>query len=79
MQERVKARKRAVNLTVDSSLLDEAKAYGTNLSAVFEQALERQLQASRLERAREEHRSAIEAHNRFIEKNGLVSDEWRKF
>ncbi len=79
MQERVKPRKRAVNLTVDAELLDEAKAVGLNLSDALRQGLEAALREHRLERARDEHRSAIEAHNRFIEKNGLFSDDWRKF
>ena len=79
MQERAKPRKRAVNLSIDAALLEEAKAAGTNLSALLEKALVSELQEARLEKVRAEHRPAIEAHNRFIEKNGLLSDEWRKF
>lgn len=79
MQDRAKPRKRAVNLSIDAVLLEEAKAAGTNLSAVLEKALVSELQETRLEKVRAEHRQAIEAHNRFIEKNGLLSDEWRKF
>jgi antitoxin CcdA len=79
MQERVKLRKRAVNLSIDAALIDEAKAAGTNLSALLEQALTEELREVRLERTRAEHRPAIEAYNRFVAENGLLSDEWRKF
>jgi antitoxin CcdA len=79
MQERPKPRKRAVNLSIDADLLEEAKAAGTNLSSVLEKALVAELEENRLQRMRTEHRSAIEAHNQFVEKNGLLSDEWRKF
>lgn len=79
MQERVRPRKKAVNLSIDSALLEEAKAAGVNLSAVLEAALAAELRASREDRLRAELRPGIEAHNRFIEKHGFLSDEWRKF
>jgi antitoxin CcdA len=79
MQERIKPRKRAVNLSIDASLLDEAKAAGTNLSALLERAIENELRSSREERLKAELRPSIDAHNQFIEKHGLFSDEWRKF
>lgn len=79
MQKRVKPRKRAVNLSIDVELLDAAKAAGTNLSAVLETSLGEQLRARQLEEWRAQNRPAIDAHNRFIEENGLLSDAWRKF
>lgn len=79
MQERVKPRKRAVNLTIDAALVEEAKAAGLNLSEELRQALEKALREHRLRKARDEHRPAIEAHNQFVEAHGLLSDEWRKF
>ena len=79
MQQRVKKPKRAVNLSIGADLLAEAKAAGTNLSAVLEQALAAEREGFRLEKMRSEHRNAIEAHNEFVAKHGLLSDEWRKF
>ena len=79
MQERVKRPKKAVNLSIDAELLAEAKAAGTNLSAVLEKALLAEVEAARTDRIRAEHRDAIEAHNEFVAKHGLFSDEWRKF
>lgn len=71
--------KRAVNLSVDGALLDEARAAGTNVSAVLESALEKELAERRLQKWRDENREAIEDYNRFIDENGLLSDEWRSF
>ena len=79
MQERVKKPKRAVNLSIDAELLAEARAASTNLSTLLEQALAGELEGVRLEKMRSEHRDAIEAHNDFVAKHGLLSDEWRKF
>ncbi|MCC7252650.1 type II toxin-antitoxin system CcdA family antitoxin [Hyphomicrobium sp.] len=79
MQERPNRRKRAVNLSIDADLLAEAREAGTNLSALLEEALARDLQERRSEKWRQENRKAIQSHNRFIRKHGLLSDDWRKF
>lgn len=79
MQERARPRKRAVNLSIDADLLAEAKAAGTNLSALLEQALQERLSAGRIERWKLENRPAIESHNRLVREHGLFSDDWRKF
>lgn len=63
-------RKKAVNLTVNAELLAEAKAAGTNLSALLEKALSEQLKEQRAQAWREENREAIEASNRELEQNG---------
>ena len=79
MQERIKRKKRAVNLSIDADLAAEAKEAGTNLSALLERALEQELQEHRNAKWRAENRGAIENHNTFIRKHGLLSDDWRKF
>ena len=87
MQERVKLRKRAVNLSVDVALIDAAMAAGTNMSAVLEQALRRELaivatSGERNERAEEwrlENAEAIKSWNEELESNGLWSDGIRTF
>lgn len=65
------ARKRAVNLSVRADLLDEARSYGTNLSALLETALETEHRRLRTERWREENRDAIEGWNRWVDENGI--------
>ena len=49
MQERVKPKKRAVNLTVDADLLAEAKNAGLKLSELLESTLRERLREHRLE------------------------------
>jgi antitoxin CcdA len=78
MQERPR-RKRAVNLSIDAELVALAKEAGTNMSALLERALERELKQHRDEKWRKENRDAIQRHNRFMKKHGLLSDDWRKF
>ena len=74
MQQRVKRPKRAVNLTIDAELLAEAKAAGTNLSALLEQALQEELKERRWQKWREDNREATESMNRYVETHGLLSD-----
>jgi antitoxin CcdA len=62
--------KRAVNLSIDQGLLDEAKASGVNVSAVTEDSLRRHLADLRAKRWYEDNREAIEISNRAYAKNG---------
>jgi len=77
MQDRARPKKKAVNLSVDAELVAEAKAAGTNLSAVLERALREELREQRWQKWREENREAIESMNRYVEKHGLLSDKYR--
>lgn len=72
-------RKRAVNVTVDENVLAEAKQLGLNLSQVLEDELKKRVTEERTRRFQEEHRDAIEAHNRFIEKHGIWSAKYRSW
>ena len=74
-----KPHKRAVNLRVDSKLLDEAKALEINLSAALENALTVTLKAQREAKWLEENREAIEAYNAYFNKHGCFSDSMRSF
>lgn len=71
--------KRAVNLSVRADLVEEAKALGTNISAVLEAALEVENRRRRAERWREENAAAIDEANAELERNGLWSDGLRLF
>ena len=72
-------RKRAVNVTVDENVLAEAKQLGLNLSQVLEDELKKRVTEERTRRWQAEHREAIEAHNRFIEKHGIWSAKYRSW
>jgi antitoxin CcdA len=66
-----------LNLSIRADLAEEAKAFGTNLSAVLERALEQEHRERRRERWRAENRRAIEAWNEWIEENGIPFGELR--
>ncbi len=69
-----KAPKKAVNLSINSDLLRQARELGVNLSKTLESQLEQLIRAERARRWQEENRQAIEAHNRFVEKYGIFND-----
>ena len=78
MQEKApKPPKKAVNLSIDAGLVAEAKEAGTNLSAVFEQALHAELKQYRESKWREENSESIEATNRYIDQHGLPLAKYR--
>ena len=68
------ARKRPVNLSIDSELLQQARELKVNLSKALEDGLVAIVREERARRWQEENREAIEAHNRMIEKYGLFDD-----
>jgi len=71
MSDGSQARKRAVNLTVPEDLLEEARAAGTNVSAVLERALREELRERRWQRWREDNKKAVEASNAELAMNGM--------
>ncbi|MGH6913465.1 MAG: type II toxin-antitoxin system CcdA family antitoxin [Geminicoccaceae bacterium] len=68
------APKKAVNLSLNSDLLRQARELKINLSKALEESLVQILREERARRWKEENREAIEAHNRFIENYGLFND-----
>jgi antitoxin CcdA len=71
------SRKRALNVSVRIDLAEEAKEFGTNVSAVLERALEQEHREKRRERWRAENRQAIEAWNEWIDEHGIPFAELR--
>ncbi|HEY2067966.1 MAG TPA: type II toxin-antitoxin system CcdA family antitoxin [Rhizomicrobium sp.] len=67
--------KRAVNLSVDAAILEEAKAMKINLSQALEDDLRRRTKAVREQKWREEHREALDSYNRLIERAGVFGEE----
>ena len=68
-------RKRPVNLSVNEDLLAEAREFEINLSQALESGLRATLKLEREKRWLAENRPAIEAYNRRVSKDGLLSDE----
>lgn len=71
--------KRAVNVSIRADLVDEAKAFGTNISAVVERALEEEHRERRRQMWRAENREAIEAWNRWVDENGIPFEELKSW
>ena len=71
--------KRAANLTIDATLLDEARELGVNLSRVLEESLRARLAEEKRARWLRENAEAIAAHNQRVERKGAFSDRLRRF
>jgi len=73
------APKKATSLTINSDLLQKAKAYKINISKNFETYLAEVVRRRAEQQWLEENKAAINAVNERIEKEGLFSDEHRRF
>lgn len=73
------AKKKSANLSINESLLRQAKALNINLSQLLEQRLVEHLRESLQKNWLEENRAAINAYNQRIERNGVFSDGLRTF
>jgi len=74
-----KTSRKAANLSLDSSLLAQARELGINLSRAAENGITMAVKAERERRWLGENADAIEAYNDHIEKNGLPLEEYRTF
>jgi antitoxin CcdA len=72
-------RKKAANLSIDRTLLKEARELGVNLSAVLEKALEEAVRRRLGERWLLENRAAIASYNDLVERQGVFSEGIRSF
>ena len=73
------APKKATNLSINSSLLAEAKSLKVNLSATLEQALEAELRETKRGAWIKENKKAIANCNELVKKHGLFADKHRGF
>jgi antitoxin CcdA len=73
------APKKAVNLSLNSELLAEAKRLNINLSATMEKALEKEVKHLLKVEWLEHNAEAINACNELTENHGLFSDSYRAF
>jgi antitoxin CcdA len=75
----VSGKRKAVNLSLDTGVVEAAREAGINLSQTCEAALRTAAKAERERRWQEENREAIEASNAWVEKNGLPLTKYRMF
>lgn len=73
------APKKATNLSINSSLLAEARNIKVNLSAALERALESELRKSQKARWIAENKRAIDNCNNLTDKYGLFADKHRGY
>lgn len=73
------AKKRAVNLSLDNALVEDARAQGINLSKFLEAHLRKDLQKRREQLWREENREAIRQYNEIVAERGSFGDRFRRF
>jgi antitoxin CcdA len=68
-------KKRAVNLFVDVELLDEARRMRINISETLEARLRTIVRAEQERRWLDQNKTAIEAYNLRVARDGLLADE----
>ena len=64
-------RRKAVNLSIDSALIADAKKLGVNLSQEAEKGVADAVKSAKEQAWREEHREWIEAHNERVAREGV--------
>jgi len=77
MMSQRQVRKRAVNLFVDTELLEEARRLRINLSETLEGRLRTIVRAEQEKRWLEDNKDAIASINSFIEQHGLLAAKLR--
>ena len=73
------ALKKPANVSVNSDLLQKARALDINLSATLEAALAVEVKRRRAEQWRMDNQPSLDAYNRFVAKHGVFSDGMRGF
>jgi len=73
------ASKKAVNLSVNSELLNQAKALHINLSATLERALVEAIRDKQRQQWLNDNRQSIAEYNQRVEAEGCFSDSLRNF
>ena len=73
------ARKKPTNLSLDTSLLAEAKGLNVNLSRAAEAGLRQEIAHAKSERWKAENADAIDSSNQWFETHGLPLDRYRQF
>lgn len=79
MQTSDKTTKRAVNLSLNAKVLDDARELGMNLSATVDALLAEEVRRRYWERWNADNKEAIEHYNARIERDGLPLARYRSF
>jgi antitoxin CcdA len=71
--------KKATNLTLDASLIEEARTLDVNLSRAAEEGLRLAVRQARADRWRVENAEALASSNAWVEQRGLPLARYRAF
>jgi antitoxin CcdA len=71
--------RKATNVSLDTSLLEEARQLGINVSRACEHGLAEEIAKVRAQLWREANREAIASSNAYVEKHGLPLARYRQF
>jgi antitoxin CcdA len=72
-------KRKPVNLSLDTGVVESARSLGINLSQTCEAALREATTTERNRKWQEDHRDWIEAHNKWVEVHGLPLAKYRMF
>ena len=67
------------NVSLDASLVAEAKNLGVSISQASNRGLEEAVKKARAERWLEENKAAFDSYNEWVEANGLPLEKFRLF
>jgi len=71
--------RRATNLSVSQSVLEEARSLEINLSRAAEDGIRQAVAAEKARRFRDEFADVIQSNNDYVEKHGLPLEKYRLF
>ncbi|ATI43885.1 hypothetical protein CBW24_17260 (plasmid) [Pacificitalea manganoxidans] len=69
--------KRRTNVTIDSGLLDAARSYGLNVSAISEAALDQAVRRAQADAWVAENQDAIDKRRDWVAQNGAPLARWQ--
>ena len=73
------AARKPTNMTLDTSLLAEARSLGVNLSQAAEAGVRRAVAEAKAAAWQREHAEALASSNAWVDAQGLPLDEYRQF
>ena len=71
--------KKAINLTLDPFVLEEAKLLGINISQVCNSFLKSYIKAEKERLWKLEYSNVFSSYNKIIDLEGLPLEQWRSF
>ncbi|MEW2918534.1 type II toxin-antitoxin system CcdA family antitoxin [Ruegeria sp. ANG10] len=71
--------RRPTNLSLDSTLLSEAKALKVNLSRAAEEGVRIAVAEAKAEQWKADNAEALKSSNAYVDQNGLPLDSFRQF